>query len=143
VLSVVARIGHKRSEDTDRAFLAGARQLSANSVLMPARQCDLDELDAATNELATATPKVKQAVVNSLAACIAYDGEVTVNECELLRAVAAALGCPMPAAVARAIPTEEAGNRGCEDSTNAVRATVLNQPAVLVTNPATEEVQSC
>jgi hypothetical protein len=115
VLSAVARTGQKLAEGTARAFQAGARHLSGYTALLPAAGCGPSELDAAMSELAAAIPKVKQAVVDSLAACIAYDGRVTVNEGELLRAVAAVLECPVPPVVAQAIPAEEAGNLACQD----------------------------
>jgi tellurite resistance protein len=48
------------------------------------------------SQLAQASPPVKRAVLEAVVACIAADGKMTVEENELLRAVAAALSCPLP-----------------------------------------------
>jgi hypothetical protein len=41
-------------------------------------------------------PPLKRQILSACAACIGADGRVTVEEGELLRAVADALGCPVP-----------------------------------------------
>jgi len=46
--------------------------------------------------LAQAAPEVKRAVIAAVTAAIAADGKVTIEESELLRAIAAALACPIP-----------------------------------------------
>ena len=48
------------------------------------------------NELDAAAPPLKRQILNACAACIGADGRVTLEEGELLRAVADALGCPVP-----------------------------------------------
>jgi len=47
-------------------------------------------------DLADAHPTVKRMLVRACAACIRHDRKVTLEEAELLRAVTAALDCPMP-----------------------------------------------
>ena len=47
-------------------------------------------------QLAQTPPKVKQQVLAAVTACIAADGQVTLEENELLRAIAAVLSCPVP-----------------------------------------------
>jgi tellurite resistance protein len=37
-----------------------------------------------------------QEIITAVTACIAADGKVTPEESELLRAIAAVLGCPVP-----------------------------------------------
>ena len=39
---------------------------------------------------------MKREVIGAVTACIAADGQVTLEEGALLRAIAAALACPMP-----------------------------------------------
>lgn len=59
-------------------------------------QCDLDQVDAALNQLSQAAPVLKK---NILAACIHVVGATGVileTEAELLRAIADTLDCPMP-----------------------------------------------
>ncbi len=54
------------------------------------------DFDAALGQLAQAAPAVKRQFLDSVVACIAADGRMTIEENELLRAVASALSCPLP-----------------------------------------------
>jgi tellurite resistance protein len=56
----------------------------------------LRTFDAALSELASAAPRVKREIITAATACIAADGKVTLEESELLRAIAALLACPIP-----------------------------------------------
>jgi N-acetylmuramic acid 6-phosphate (MurNAc-6-P) etherase len=56
----------------------------------------LRTFDAALAELAQSSPEVKRAIMTAITACIAAAGKMTLEESELLRAVAAVLGCPVP-----------------------------------------------
>ena len=97
VLSTLAYVGQKQPEDVQRAFQAGAQDLLGQAALVPARAVyACRTFDAALAELAQASPNVKRAVIAAVTACIAADGQVTVEESELLRAVAAVLACPVP-----------------------------------------------
>nr|MBA3938174.1 hypothetical protein [Planctomycetota bacterium] len=53
-------------------------------------------LDRALAGLALASSGIKRRVLAACAWCVAADGTVTVDEAELLRAVADCLGCPLP-----------------------------------------------
>ena len=53
-------------------------------------------LDRALNELDAAAPPLKRRILAACAACIGADGQVTLEEGELLRAIADSLGCPVP-----------------------------------------------
>ena len=64
--------------------------------LQPPNECSLRHVDMALKELVHLTPELKKKVVEACTACIAYDRYVTDTEAELLRAVSAALECPMP-----------------------------------------------
>ena len=61
----------------------------------------MQDFDRALAELAQASPNVKRAVIAAVAACITADGQVTVEEGELLRAIAAVLACPVPPVAGR------------------------------------------
>ena len=69
---------------------------SAQAQIVPPQQCMFDDFDAALGQLAQAAPAVKRQVLDAVVACIAADGKMTIEENELLRAVAAALSCPLP-----------------------------------------------
>ncbi len=96
VLSSLAYAGQSQPDDIQRAFQAGARDLLGQAQLVPPQECTFDSFDAALAQLAQASPAVKRQVLAAVVACIAADGKMTVVENELLRAVSAALSCPLP-----------------------------------------------
>jgi hypothetical protein len=53
-------------------------------------------VDRALRELVLLAPELKKQVVEACAATITYDRLITDGEAELLRAVSAAMDCPMP-----------------------------------------------
>jgi len=96
VLSTLAHAGHSKPEKVGQAFESGVRETGLSITLRPKDLCTLKSFDAALNELTKAAPKVKRQIVAACVACVAADGTVTVHEGELLRAITATLGCPMP-----------------------------------------------
>ena len=52
-------------------------------------------------ELAGSSPNLKRDIIGAVTACIACDGKVTLQEGALLRAIAAALACPLPPIAAK------------------------------------------
>ena len=96
VLSTLAYVGQDCAEDGVRAFQAGAEQLGNQVTFLPREQCGLAAFDAAVAQLAQADASLKRGIIAAATACIAADSKVTVEESELLRALAAALACPMP-----------------------------------------------
>ncbi len=82
-----------------RAFAAGTTQLPviANRLaLLPRAACSLTQLDDALDRLADSTLPIKQRLLVAAAHTIGADGEVSLEEAELYRALAAALDCPAP-----------------------------------------------
>ena len=99
ILSGFAHIGHEDTASTEHAFRQGAaclKELGKNLKLLPYSECTLGEMDAAVAELAQATAPLRMKVVNALAHTVGADGEVTIQEAELLRAFADMLDCPIP-----------------------------------------------
>jgi len=96
VLSTLAYVGQTDPEDIAKAFQAGSKNLPGQVTILPKPECTLEKLDAALGELAQSSPNVKREVIGAVTACIAADGQVTLEEGELLRAIAAVLACPMP-----------------------------------------------
>ena len=99
VLLSLAYSGQSRPEDIERAFEAGIQGRFPQVSLVPQPQCTLAAFDAALGELSQSSPPVRQELIAATVACIAADGKTTVEEGELLRAIAAALGCPVPPVV--------------------------------------------
>lgn len=97
VLSVLARAGQRDAAAADEAFEHGRRSL--NLPRGHARRAEgngLAALDDALTALDEAAPRVKRQILQAAVACITADDTVTATEAELLRALSASLGCPMP-----------------------------------------------
>ncbi len=96
VLSALAYAGQSQPDDIQRAFQAGANDLLGRVRILPPQECTFDSFDAALTQLAQASPAVKRSFLEAVVACIAADGKMTIVENELLRAISAALACPLP-----------------------------------------------
>jgi Zn-dependent protease with chaperone function len=99
VLSLVAWEGQDDPSAAQAAFAAGMQTYTSaqsTGTLLPREQCSPRQFDAALQTLAQASPEVKRRALAACAACILADQQVTVREGELLRAISATLGCPMP-----------------------------------------------
>jgi Zn-dependent protease with chaperone function len=98
LLSTLAYYGHDDADAAARAFNAGFARLGTGHArtLRPLESCGLSMVDAALPLLDRAYPAAKKRILEACVATIAADETVRVEEGELLRAVADALGCPMP-----------------------------------------------
>ena len=100
LLSALAYAGQEERKKIQQAFRQGAQPLSyaarVEVGLLPAEQCDLEQVDAALNRLALAAPQIKKNVLAACAQTVAADGLIQETEAELLRAIADALDCPLP-----------------------------------------------
>lgn len=98
LLSTLAYYGNEAAAGVEAAFAAGMSEFkfSAPQAILPAEECGLKNTDEALDALAQASPALKKLVVKACAACIAADGNTTIKEAELFRAVADALDCPAP-----------------------------------------------
>jgi Zn-dependent protease with chaperone function len=99
VLSALARGGESSAEGAARAFAAGVKALDWPAVRMelaPQETTDLTRLDAALKTLDAASRPLKKQILLACAACVGFDARVTVEEGELLRAIADSIDCPMP-----------------------------------------------
>ncbi len=97
LLSTLAYFGQADPAAAAEAVRAGAERLGARGLaLLPPERCGLPAADSALRLLASASPFLKRRVLDAGVATVAADGTTTVQEAELLRAVADALDCPMP-----------------------------------------------
>ena len=97
LLSVLAYAGHRDLESARRGFEQAKRILGLPDVyLRPVDDLKFTALDAALAALEETAPKVKRQLLRAAVTCIAADRTVTATEAELLRAMSASLGCPMP-----------------------------------------------
>jgi Zn-dependent protease with chaperone function len=99
VLSDLAWGGESSPERAAGAFAAGLAALGWPGVrieLLPHETADLTRLDAALQTLDAASRPLKKQILLACAACVGFDGRVTVEEGELLRAISDSIDCPMP-----------------------------------------------
>ncbi|HEV8239915.1 MAG TPA: M48 family metallopeptidase [Thermoanaerobaculia bacterium] len=104
LLSTLAQAGSDDPAAVQAAFAAGVAALGRpesgqaprHLTLCARDECTFGHLDAALDTLATVTPARLRELLTACAATVASDGVVSGAEGELLRAVADALGCPVP-----------------------------------------------
>jgi hypothetical protein len=106
VVSVLAWRGHADEAQRERAFHRGVESVGLyNLVLRPLEECSVTEFSKSVHKLADCYPLLKPRLLKGMAACAAHDDELTVQEREILVAVAAVMDCPLPADVRRSPQT--------------------------------------
>lgn len=98
LLSAVAYSGNADQKGAQRAFQRGASRLKifGKMEIYPARECGMRQAGEALDKLGLATPAVKKHMLTIFAEAILADSKVLISEAEMLRAISAALDCPMP-----------------------------------------------
>ncbi len=96
LLSLLAYSSTCNIENAKRAFDRGAERLGAVMKIRSPDDCNGKLLDSVLSELALAVSPVKRMIIEACVACITTDNEITIEEAELLRAVAVTLYCPIP-----------------------------------------------
>ena len=99
ILSKLAHVGHPDEAAARAAFDSGWKKLAIKDSrweMLPAKKVSFSALGVALRRFALATPAVKKALLDACAHCVLHDRKVTVEEAELLRTSAYALGIPLP-----------------------------------------------
>lgn len=101
LLSALARIGHTDDDAVRLAFRTGLKRFPTIKegdvgFRNPKKRVAPQAIDAALDRLAGTKPKLKEQVIDACAHCVLMDETVTVQEAELLRAIAIALDVPVP-----------------------------------------------
>lgn len=99
VLTSVARIGHQDETLARQAFqrsLIVLQEAKAEFTFLPAAECGIACLEKSFAALETTSPLIKRRLLGACLECLRHDGTVTVAELELFRAIADAIGCPLP-----------------------------------------------
>ncbi len=121
LLSALAEAGHQHAASALLAYDAGIALLSIKQ--RPTfRAVAMDAVDDALDKLALASPPLKKQLVGACAATIAKDENVTLEEAEILRAVADALEVPIPPFIDLGSAHEDEGAVGVESSAGAESA---------------------
>lgn len=99
VLSLVSRVGQRDESTSLNAFQAGASQLpllAPQLHLLSPTESSLEIFSDALDRLARASLPIKQRTLIAVAQAISADGQITAEEGDLYRAIAATLDCPVP-----------------------------------------------
>ena len=101
ILSMLARVGHPTEAAAQAAFNSGWTKLHVSgskwgSNMQAAERVSFSALRAAMKRFSYTSPGVKKAMLDACAHCVLHDKKVSVEEAELLRAVAYALDIPLP-----------------------------------------------
>jgi hypothetical protein len=95
----VTRIGHQDETLARQAFqrsLIVLQEAKAEFTFLPAAECGIACLEKSFAALETTSPLIKRRLLGACLECLRHDGTVTVAELELFRAIADAIGCPLP-----------------------------------------------
>jgi Zn-dependent protease with chaperone function len=96
-LAVLAMHGQENIEDARRAYLKGLYALDPSATHPFAPPGDwIRALDDALPKLDRLEPIAKELLIEALLLTVQHDGRITLHEGELLRAICAALHCPLP-----------------------------------------------
>ncbi|MCE3253524.1 MAG: peptidase [Cellvibrio sp.] len=102
LLSLLAYAGARSEQDAYAAFAQAQTILNfSNFTLLPRSSITLADADRALEKLNLIKPLQKPQLLKALSQCILHDGQVTIAEAELFRAIADSLDCPIPPLVAR------------------------------------------
>lgn len=96
LLSMLAYAGQTDEADVKRAFEKGMEEIGRKATPLAKSACSMSNFDAALKALASANPDLKRQIFSACVACVAADGKVTPREGQLVQAIAAVFGVPIP-----------------------------------------------
>jgi Zn-dependent protease with chaperone function len=98
LLSSLARAGQDSEQEAQHAFVQGVKELSRSRLKLSwlEQEEGFEALSNALDRLNRVTPLLKRRLLRACGVCVSHDGQITLQEGELLRAIADALDCPMP-----------------------------------------------
>lgn len=99
VLSGLARVGQNTPQAIAYAFRCGIERIPGGgqqSLPEAPPACNLSDFKKSLDRLSLASAPLKQAIVDACAHTVLLDNSVSIQEAELLRAIAIALDCPLP-----------------------------------------------
>lgn len=97
LLSLLAYAGARSEKDACAAFAQAQTILNFSTItLLPRTSIKLADADSALEQLNLTKPLQKPQLLKAMSLCILHDGQVTITEAELFRAIADSLDCPIP-----------------------------------------------
>jgi Zn-dependent protease with chaperone function len=113
LLAICARAGHPEDEAAARAWIDGVAKLDAGGFPLPSPLPRFEQVEpragataaATASKLAVMRDDYRRLLMEALAEVASHDGRIARRELEVLRAAAAAMGCPMPPLAAEDEPS--------------------------------------
>jgi Zn-dependent protease with chaperone function len=101
LLTLMSRTGARNARQSEEAYTRAMHSFT-NVRLAQADEayCKLESMEGVLTKLSGLSPLLKGSLISACADCVLQDGTITLQEAELLRAVAEALDCPMPPLIA-------------------------------------------
>lgn len=99
VLTALAKVGHHDETQARAAFARGAlvmHEPKAEFEFLPAAECSKAYLEQALSIIEAASPQIRRRLLAACLECLVHDLVIKVEEVELFRAIADAVGCPVP-----------------------------------------------
>jgi len=104
LVSTMAGIGAENAEEVKAAYSAAIENWQGHFTMHDGSR--LDQLDGVLKKIDQASPMVKKEILMACGRAAASDGDLTNREAELLRAIADAIGCPVPPLITNLQETE-------------------------------------
>ncbi len=97
LLSLLAFAGARTEQDAAAAFAQAQKVLNFSTLtLLPRASIKLADADKALEQLNLTKPLQKPQLLKALSECVLHDGQLSIAEAELFRAIADSLDCPIP-----------------------------------------------
>jgi Zn-dependent protease with chaperone function len=98
LMSILAWRGTEGGSAAEESFRRGFAELNIGGkpAILAREKCGLNALDSSLDRLGAASPQLKKMVLRACIACISADSFISINESEMLRAIADTLDCPIP-----------------------------------------------
>jgi Zn-dependent protease with chaperone function len=98
LLSCLAWRSNAKTGVAEGSFRRGLAELNIGGrpEILAREKCGLSEMDNALSRLAMASPQLKKNILEACMACTTADSLMTIDEAEMLRAIAYTLDCPIP-----------------------------------------------
>lgn len=97
LLSLLAYAGARTEQEASTAFAQAQKVLNfSNVTLLPRNSIKLADADKALEQLNLTKPLQKPQLLKAMSECVLHDGQLSIAEAELFRAIADSLDCPIP-----------------------------------------------
>lgn len=97
LISKLAYVGNADKDDARKAFVSAVKKISAYGAtpLSLGEDPSFEDVGRAISRIAAAKPGIKEIVLEACAQCVLFDRAVSIEEAELLRAIAYCLDLPL------------------------------------------------